>query len=565
MMPVTPILAWAGRHVACTVLLMEESAVRRLFIGLMHPMRGILCATLALLLISPAWGQSSDAPAAAWSMQTLSYRASDGRAVSLTLALSAGVPAPASVVLVAGSADQPNIVAGKLNSFSPWVRAAGLLAQRGIEVVYMDAASDANGRSTIQRSQELARDLHQAAGYLHERFAGVPLAYGSYGNAGQPLLDFLKSESGTPQAIVVSGDFQKARTTNWSALSGRVTLVAVPSAKCPAMPFYEQQWVASQQHLRLIQANYPEPEKTIGCGKGRQASLTGLEVPFADLVADLLAGRPVADFIGSPTAQVAWREQVMRYAIPGEDIHLEMTLLLPDGAGPFPVMIFSHGDVEMDSSSIRYKQRLRDMTVAAEFLRNGVAVAFPARRGVGMSEGLYQQSWSQADGDALYAARRHAADVLPAIEMLRTLPQLDGSRMIIAGQSAGGYTTMYLASLNLPGVIGAINFSGGRTDRGGFGSSALIPTMIRGFEESGKTTRTPMLWIFAEQDSRYPVTTIQACHEAFTAAGGRATLVIVPYNGHDGHFIYHYPATWRASLDTYLGQIGLPAPTATPG
>lgn len=116
---------------------------------------------------------------------------------------------------------------------------------------------------------------------------------------------------------------------------------------------------------------------------------------------------------------------------------------------------------------------------------------------------------------------------------------------------------MYIASQNIPGVIGAINFSGGRTDNWGNGASYLITTMINGFEEAGKTTKAPMLWIFAEQDSRYPVATINACYEAFTRGGGKATLFISPATGHDGHYVFHYPDYWRDKLRTYLRQIKL--------
>lgn len=497
--------------------------------------------------------------ASAWTAEVLSLRGSDGAAVTASLALSGNVERASTVVLVPSSGAQINIVKGKVNSFSPWVSAVAPLAERGVGVAYLDVASDGIGRSPDNRRNSLARDLRAAIDYLHAHFPKAIVALGSYGNAGLPLLSFMRSERRPEQAVVVSADFRRARDEDWSGLSGRVTLVGVPSAKCTAIPFLEQQWVASHQHLRLVQANYAQPEKTVSCGRGHQASLTGLEEPFAALVSDVLAARPVPDHIGDAQAQTAWREQVINYAVADDGTHIEMSLLLPDGEGPFPVMVFNHGDIELDSSYIRSRERFRDMTIATEFLGKGIAVAFPARPGIGMSEGIYRLPAASADGDPLYVARRHAADIIPAFEALRSVPHIDASRIIVAGQSAGGYSTMYIASLNLPGVIGAINFSGGRTDMGGFGPSALNPTMIRGFQQAGTTTHVPMLWVFAEQDSRYKVSTIQACYEAFTAAGGQASLVIVPYNGHDGHFIYHYPDTWRAQLGTYLQQIGLSA------
>jgi len=127
----------------------------------------------------------------------------------------------------------------------------------------------------------------------------------------------------------------------------------------------------------------------------------------------------------------------------------------------------------------------------------------------------------------------------------------------MAGQSAGGYSTMYIASQNPAGLIGAIDFSGGRNDiKIGSGPGYLNQMMVNGFAEFGKTTRIPALWVFAENDSRYTANTIRASHEAFQAAGGKARLSLNASLEGDGHFIYHKPELWRAALNEYLGEIG---------
>ena len=116
---------------------------------------------------------------------------------------------------------------------------------------------------------------------------------------------------------------------------------------------------------------------------------------------------------------------------------------------------------------------------------------------------------------------------------------------------------MYLASQNPAGVIGAIDFSGGRNDiTSDSGPSHLNPMMVRGFAEFGKTTRVPTFWVFAENDSRYTANTIRASHEAFLAAGGKARLLLSPPIDGDGHHIYHKPAIWRAAVKAYLQEIG---------
>ena len=126
------------------------------------------------------------------------------------------------------------------------------------------------------------------------------------------------------------------------------------------------------------------------------------------------------------------------------------------------------------------------MVVAREFLRLGLAVLMPARRGIGLSEGNYPRGFLAGDADATYKARVHAEDVLPALAWLKTRPELDASRVVLAGQSAGGYSTMYIASQNPAGVLGAIDFSGGRTDMNSTKSAGYLnQVMVNGFAEFG--------------------------------------------------------------------------------
>ena len=116
---------------------------------------------------------------------------------------------------------------------------------------------------------------------------------------------------------------------------------------------------------------------------------------------------------------------------------------------------------------------------------------------------------------------------------------------------------MYLASQPIDGLIGAIDYAGGRTNMTAISSaSELNKMMVSGFAEFGKTTRVPTLWVFAENDSRYTANTIRASHEAFQAAGGKARLLLSPPIEGDGHHIYHKPAFWRAAAKAYLQEIG---------
>jgi dienelactone hydrolase len=308
-----------------------------------------------------------------------------------------------------------------------------------------------------------------------------------------------------------------------------------------------------------VEAGYEKAAAKFDCDRGSQHVLTKLETEFAETALRWFGSMDVPKNIGHPNPPIAWREQIVTYPAPGVIgvNQLEMTLLLPDGAGPFPVVVFNHGDVDMDAAVIRHRQRIRELIVAGEFLQHGIAVAVPARRGVGMSEGNYPGGFARHDGDPTYKARVHAQDILPALDYLKSRPEIDGQRIILAGQSAGGYSVMYIASTHPPGVIGVVDFSGGRTDAGGGeGAGALNRMMVSGFEQLGRTTRIPTLWVFAENDSRYSAETIRASHAAFVAAGGKARLSLSPPTTGDGHYIYHQPQLWSEALKEFLSEIG---------
>ena len=222
------------------------------------------------------------------------------------------------------------------------------------------------------------------------------------------------------------------------------------------------------------------------------------------------------------------------------------------------MVVFNHGDVPRESPLIRNQLRVRDMVVAREFLRAGTAVLMPARKGIGLSEGNYPKGFPAFDTDAAFRARTHAEDILPALTWIKSEPLLDATRIIVAGQSTGGDAAMYIASKSPPGVIGAINFSGGRTNHTEqMQLPALNELMVTAFGEYGKTIKVPSLWVFAENDSRFTPQTVRTSFAAFQQAGAKAKLLLVPPLDGDGHNVYHKPDVWRAAVREFLGEIGI--------
>ena len=532
--------------------------------GFSRPWVAVWAAVLALLLL-PGLGLAA-APAALWQVETLPTRSLAG-GTSATLALATRSPlAPQHVLLFLSPYPSAMLkvtqgsTALALNV--PWINAAAELHARGVAVAFADAPSDANKRGLANRpTSEIAADLRAAVQHLQQQFPAVPVHLAGFSVGAGALLDAASNVPELGRILIASGDFLDHRTTDWSRLKRPVLLIHAPSAQCDAAPFLEADLVARNNHFALLQAGYSQPEAKPSCGAASQHILSRLEPELADSVAHWLAGREPPASIGFATPQTAWREQLVNYSAPATfgSNRLEMTLLRPPGAGPFPVVIYNHGDIEIDTAWIRYQRRFVDYVVGREFLQLGWAVAFPSRPGIGLSEGNYKL-FRNIDADATYKARMHAQNILPVFEYLKTNPDLDAQRILVIGQSAGGYAAMYLASLNLPGVVGAIDFSGGRTDmRGTAASSDLNAMMIRGFAEFGQTTRVPTLWVFAENDSRYTANTIRASYQAYVEAGGQATLSLSPPLEGDGHYIHHKPELWRPALRTYLATLKDPS------
>ena len=518
---------------------------------------------VALVLGLHAW----TVQAQGWTRELLEPRAVDAVASRTVAAVHAPSAKPVRQVVVSlrvsaepslKTADAPLNMS---QANSPWIAAAMGLAERGIAVIYLDAPSDAGGRALHQRSpSEIRSELQAAVKLARRRFPEAIVVLGGFALSGS-VIQIAVGMDDISRAILVGSTLMDDRTRNLGTVRTPVLMVHAPSAQCDAAPFIEAMQFARRHQLPLVQAGYAQTDPSPGCGTRSQHALLGLEAAFAKLVADWLDGQTVPEAIGSQPATLAWREEVVSVDAPGalgSTVRLEMTLLLPNGPGPHPVLLFNHGDIGIDHPAQRYKRRLRNMRVNREFLNLGIAVAELARRGVGLSEGNYPSQFAAGgDGDPTYKARVHAADITPALAYLRGRADIDRKKMMLAGQSAGGYSTMYLASTNPEGVIGAIDFSGGRTDMNAFGAGFLNRTMVQGFAEFGRSTRIPTLWIFAENDSRYSANTIRASHEAFVAAGGKAQLFLNTAIAGDGHFIYQRPELWRGALRSYLEEIGV--------
>jgi dienelactone hydrolase len=448
-------------------------------------------------------------------------------------------------------------------SLTPFARISEGLKALGIGHAVMEAPSDhpdgvpGNWFEDPDHHQDIGRVVQ----FLRDKYGGLPVHLGGYaGGAAAALVYGAQAPDNLAGIVLVGGYYTQMREFPAERVRAPVLMLHAASNRCGSAPVIEARELARQGRYALVEVYYKEWGRANSCGTSSQTALNGRDAELLAALAKWIAREPLPEAIGDPKVGIAFNEQV-HFFDSGSGLgtnRLEMTLYLPRGTGPFPLLVFSHGDIALESSHIRRKTRVRDFDFATVFLDLGIAVAFPARPGVGMSQGSYQRGFSRNDGDALYKGKVHAQEIFAAVEYLRKLPQIARDRIVLSGQSAGGYASSTAGGMNPEWLAGVINFSGGRTDiLQGEQARGQNRMMIEGFAELGRTTRVPVLLVFAENDSRYSAETIRACHEAFMREGGKATLALYPPQPGDGHHVIANRALWNGEVKRYLASIGL--------
>ncbi|MGD0886023.1 MAG: CocE/NonD family hydrolase [Thermodesulfovibrionales bacterium] len=205
-----------------------------------------------------------------------------------------------------------------------------------------------------------------------------------------------------------------------------------------------------------------------------------------------------------------------------------------DSARKYPVVIISHGTA-VDAFT-RAHTRFDYPCASEYFLKKGFVVVVPMRRGYAGSDGasIADSIGSCSNPDYSSSAREASKDIAAVISYVKSLAYADTQRILLVGISSGGFSSLAAASLNIEGVIGAINFAGGqggasRTEASGHAcdEKRLVETM-GGF---GKA-RVPTLWIYSENDSFFRPELAQAMFAKFLRNGGKGKLVIAPPFGH---------------------------------
>jgi dienelactone hydrolase len=243
---------------------------------------------------------------------------------------------------------------------------------------------------------------------------------------------------------------------------------------------------------------------------------------------------------------------------------LAATILRPEGEGPYGAVVLNHGT---PGSATGRARESADLLIhsAAVFARRGYVVLMPLRRGFGATGGEFAEDpGTCANPDYRKGEHNAADDVMTAYDYARTLPYVDGKRMILAGQSAGGLVSMYTAGTRNPeGLVAVLSFAAGRGGNPDFrpGVPCAVEPVARLLESVGKNVRVPVLLHYAENDLYFNAQTSRLWYERFAGAGAPAEYVLQPPFGRDGHYIFSEVLGvryWLPAVEHFLGKHGVP-------
>jgi dienelactone hydrolase len=255
-------------------------------------------------------------------------------------------------------------------------------------------------------------------------------------------------------------------------------------------------------------------------------------------------------------------QQDVRIRSPDARYTLAVSILRPRGDGPFGAIILNHG-VPATAAAREAESPALFLHTATAFAQRGYAVFMPVRRGFGATGGTFAEDTGSCSNPDFHGGERAAAaDVLAASEFARKLPYVDGSRIILAGQSAGGVAALYAAAQRPQGLAAVLAFAAGRgADPAHPGVPCAAERLAAVFEDLGRAIQAPVLLHYAENDRSFGPATSQLWFRRFNANGARAEYLLQPPFGADGHYLFSDQAgvrIWLPAVERFLERNGIP-------
>jgi dienelactone hydrolase len=263
---------------------------------------------------------------------------------------------------------------------------------------------------------------------------------------------------------------------------------------------------------------------------------------------------PISEPLGELNMHV-WRVPV-ELEDRGGTITLEATVFKPDGEGPFPLAVFTHGAARSAPRDGPYD--FRPDAAIRWFLARGYAVAVVIRRGYGRSEG--KRSVVE-DGDSegfIKVLEERVHDINSSVRYFQDQPFVVADHVLLVGLSAGGNSVLAASRKAPKGVRSVIAFAPGTVTIDGY-SARDLEQSERGFRMFGSGTTLPTLWIYAENEEFYSPMLAKFFFEAYTSeSDAEQELAILPLEGENGHDLFlrdEGPKIWGPVVESFLERL----------
>jgi dienelactone hydrolase len=229
---------------------------------------------------------------------------------------------------------------------------------------------------------------------------------------------------------------------------------------------------------------------------------------------------------------------------PSGGLDLHGYLWEPPGRGPYPVVLYNHGSEKLPGSK---------PALGAFFTTQGFAFFVPHRRGQGLSPGQYisdlvaQSPPAQQNQVVVDQLVAQVDDVVAALTYLLTLPEIDRSRVVVAGCSYGGIETVLASERDLT-VRASVDFAGAAES---WGNPILRTRLVDAVDRA----RVPIFFLQAMND--YNTAPSLALSGEMARVGKPYQVKIYPAYGttvEDGHggFCTNAPDVWGADVLAFL-------------
>jgi dienelactone hydrolase len=247
-----------------------------------------------------------------------------------------------------------------------------------------------------------------------------------------------------------------------------------------------------------------------------------------------------------------------RVNIGGRTFRLEgLTMKRADASGRLPIALITHGK-SANLQEMLDKHATDFIGAAKDLAHRGWLAVVVMRRGFGQSDGPYPAPVSCQSTSFIERFSADADDLAATLEVIASRPDVDATRVIAIGVSAGGAAVMALSARNPPNLRAVINVSGGLPIPSCLEKDVLVKAF---FKELGTKSRVPTLWLYAKNDSRFRPDVVGWMRGAFLDGGGDAKLVMFDPLGQDGHDLFSLNEgrlKWLQEMDALLRFHKLP-------